>query len=248
MFNAGNRIVNNWLYPIQDGFVLIDTGYKNGFKHFKKQISKFNIKINDIRYIFLTHAHDDHVGFLNEILKESPNTRIIMHDKALEVLYKGQNSFIGGCTGRTAFIFCQIMKLFGKGGHCFPPLKQEFEKKCILVSDNNRKDIEKELNGKIIATPGHTYDSISLLLNNGILFCGDSAMNGFPSIHKITIFAEDKMEFAQSWETIIKIKPSMIYPGHGKPFEYSSLEQNLHYTRKITLYPLHNSKDIHRFL
>lgn len=97
MFNAGNRIINTWLYPIQDGFVLIDTGYENGFKHFKKRISKFNIKIKDIRYIFLTHAHDDHVGFLNQILDESPNTKIVMHDKALEILYKGQNSFIGGC-------------------------------------------------------------------------------------------------------------------------------------------------------
>ncbi|MER0284638.1 MBL fold metallo-hydrolase [Clostridioides difficile] len=247
IFNVGNLIVNNWLYPIQDGFVLIDTGYENGFKHFKKQIFKSNIKIKDIRYIFLTHAHDDHAGFINQILEESPNTKIVMHDKALKALYKGQNSFIGGCTSRTAFLFCQIMKLFGKGGHCFPTLKQEFEKRCILISDNNLKEIEKELNGKIIETPGHTSDSISLLLNNGTLFCGDSAMNGFPSIHKITIFAENKMEFAQSWETIINTKPKMIYPGHGKPFECSKLEQNLHYIHKITLYHLHNSNDIHRF-
>ncbi|AJP10204.1 MBL fold metallo-hydrolase [Clostridioides difficile] len=248
MFNAGNRIINTWLYPIQDGFVLIDTGYENGFKHFKKRISKFNIKIKDIRYIFLTHAHDDHVGFLNQILDESPNTKIVMHDKALEILYKGQNSFIGGCTSRTAFLFCQIMKLFGKGEHSFSPLKQEFEKRCILVSDKNRKEIEKELNGKIIDTPGHTDDSISLLIDDGVLFCGDSAMNGFPSTHKITIFAESKLEFIQSWKTIINTKPKMIYPGHGKPFEYSKLEQNLIYVNKINLYPLHNSKDIHRFL
>ncbi|EQF62979.1 metallo-beta-lactamase superfamily hydrolase domain protein [Clostridioides difficile P71] len=40
----------------------------------------------------------------------------------------------------------------------------------------------------------------------------------------------------------------MIYPGHGKPFEYSKLEQNLIYVNKINLYPLHDSKDIHRFL
>ncbi len=127
MFNAGNRIINTWLYPIQDGFVLIDTGYENGFKHFKT-ISKFNIKIKDIRYIFLTHAHDDHVGFLNQILDESPNAKIVMHDKALEVLYKGQNSFIGGCTSRTAFLFCQIMKLFGKGEHRFLHLNKNLKK------------------------------------------------------------------------------------------------------------------------
>ena len=108
------------------------------------------------------------------------------------------------------------------------------------MSDKNRKEIEKELNGKIIDTPGHTADSISLLIDDGVLFCGDSAMNGFPSTHKITIFAESKLEFIQSWKTIINTKPKMIYPGHG--------EQNLIYVNKINLYPLHNSKDIHRFL
>ncbi|WP_332965128.1 hypothetical protein [Clostridioides difficile] len=71
------------------------------------------------------------------------------------------------------------------------------------MSDKNRKEIEKELNGKIIDTPGHTADSISLLIDDGVLFCGDSAMNGFPSTHKITIFAESKLEFIQSWKTII---------------------------------------------
>ncbi|WP_227830003.1 MULTISPECIES: hypothetical protein [unclassified Clostridioides] len=47
----------------------------------------------------------------------------------------------------------------------FPPLKQEFEKRCFLISDDNRKEIEAELCGKIIDTPGHTSDSISLLLD-----------------------------------------------------------------------------------
>lgn len=39
-------------------------------------------------------------------------------------------------------------------------------------------------------------------------------MNGFPSIHKINIFAENKMEFAQFWETIINTKSNMIYTRH----------------------------------
>lgn len=242
MFNAGNRIVNSWLYPIQDGFVLIDTGYENGFEHFKKQLSKFNMNIKNIRYIFLTHAHDDHAGFLNQILLESPDTKVIMSDKALEVLYRGQNSFIGGCTSHIAIFSCQIMKLLGKGEHLFPPLKQEFEKRCFLISDDNRKEIETELCGKIIDTPGHTSDSISLLLDNGVLFCGDAAMNGLPSIHNVTIWAEDKSDFVKSWERIISTKPKMIYPGHGKPFKSSKLEKNLCYAHKINLYQLNSTK------
>jgi hypothetical protein len=36
VFNAGNRIVNNWIYSIPEGFMLADTGYGNGFEHLKK--------------------------------------------------------------------------------------------------------------------------------------------------------------------------------------------------------------------
>ena len=63
-------------------------------------------------------------------------------------------------------------------------------------------------------------------------------MNGFPSIHKITIWAEDKKAFADSWKTIIGTKPKMICPGHGKPFHYNELEKNLSYVRTMKLYPL----------
>ena len=56
------------------------------------------------------------------------------------------------------------------------------------MTEQNRKQMELLLQGKIIDTSGHTADSISLLLNGGSLFCGDAAMNGLPSLHRITIY------------------------------------------------------------
>ena len=41
MFNAGSRVVNNWIYSITEGFVLIDTGYENGFTHLKKRLDEY---------------------------------------------------------------------------------------------------------------------------------------------------------------------------------------------------------------
>ena len=64
--NAGNRIMNTWLYPLEDGWVMVDTGYENSYKQVLKKLRKLAIKPEDIRYIFLTHAHDDHAGFLEE--------------------------------------------------------------------------------------------------------------------------------------------------------------------------------------
>ncbi len=239
MLNAGSRIVNNWIYPIDKGYVLIDTGYENGFAHFKKQLAKMQIDPQQIRYIFLTHAHDDHAGYLNEILSECCDAKIVMSEKALERLFQGQNSFCGGCTTRTALFFCTLMKIVGKGKHLFPTIKQEYQCRCIQVTEQNRKQVELSLQGKIIDTPGHTADSISLLLNDGSLFCGDAAMNGLPSLHRITIWAEDKMAFLQSWEIIIGLRPNQIYPGHGKPFQYGDLKANLNRAKSMKLLPLH---------
>ncbi|SHN70554.1 MBL fold metallo-hydrolase [Desulfitobacterium chlororespirans] len=242
MFNAGNRIVNNWIYSIPEGFVLIDTGYENGFANLKKRLDLLKIDIKDIHYIFLTHGHDDHAGFLNEFLSELPDVQVIMSHRALEALYRGQNAFTGGCTSRLALFFCHLMKLFGKGAHRFPPLNPKFERRCVLVSDDNRKEIEAKLGGIIVDTPGHTADSIALLLNDGALFCGDASMNGLPSMNRITIWAEDKDLLFQSWQTIIALKPTKIYPGHGKPFDYSELEQNKCNVRKMKLYPLSSAE------
>ena len=238
MINIGNRIMNNWIYPVDDGYVLIDTGYDTDFERFLKKLDKESIKIENIKYIFLTHAHDDHAGFLNQLLLMGPDIKVIMSDKAMETLYRGQNSFDGGCTSGVALVFCLFMKLIGRGSHRFPPLEHHFEERCIFITDVNRKDIEKKLRGKVLETPGHTADSISLFHESGILFCGDAAMNGFPSTHKITIWAEDKVAFAESWNKIIKLKLKMIYPAHGKPISCNELKNNISYVEAMKLYPL----------
>ncbi len=236
--NLGNRIVNNWLYRSAKGYVLIDTGYENGYERFCKQLKKKGIAPQDIHYLFLTHAHDDHAGFLNELLAAAPDLTVITDKKALDILHKGQNSFTGGCTGRLALTFCKFMALLGKGKHLFPNLKKEYENKLLLISDENIHILDDMLGGKIIRTPGHTADSVSLLLDDGTLFCGDAAMNGFPSVNNITIWAEDMQDFARSWEKIIALKPKKIYPGHGKPFSVSALQKNLTKLNKVKLYPL----------
>lgn len=240
--NLGNRIVNNWIYPISQGYVLIDTGYENGYSRLKKKLALNHINLEDICYVFLTHAHDDHAGFLNDILNDCPNIRVIASYKSLKTLYKGQNSFEGGCTGILALMFCKIMKILGKGAHKFPPLNPCFEDRFFFLSDDNREDLGRELGGIVFDTPGHTSDSISLYLNNGVLFCGDAAMNGLPALNKVTIWAENIKDFHSSWKTIIDLKPTMIYPGHGKPFRYTELVQSISKNRTIKQYPLSSTK------
>lgn len=70
------------------------------------------------------------------------------------------------------------------------------------------------------------------------MFCGDAAMNGVPSLHKITIWAENKDDYLNSWRRMIELKPGIIYPGHGKPFCFSKLKANIKHVEKMSLKPL----------
>lgn len=240
IINLGSRVVNTYLIELKQGLLLIDTGYPEGFKRFKHKLQKNGIGPGELRYILLTHAHDDHAGFLNALLGWC-EAKVILHTHAAEGLRRGQNSFDGGCTGRLAQAFCKLLAVCGKAEHRFQPVDAMHEDRYIFwdaVAGTAGETLERELGGRIIVTPGHTACSLSLLLDTGEFFCGDAAMNGFPSIHRTTIWAEDLDAYATSWEKIISLRPGRIYPGHGAPFPVTDLERFLPRLKSKTLRPL----------
>ena len=234
ILNLGNRAVNNWLIPGDNGYILIDTGYNTGFRRFQRKLKKNRIRPEDIKTIFLTHAHDDHAGFLNEVLAVTP-AKVILHPKAVEGLQKGQNSFAGGCSGRLAWCFCQVLSLLGKGEHRYPAIREEYLDR--LVTTDSKAFQSMNLPFQVLETPGHTADHISLLKDD-TLFCGDAAMNGFPSRKRVIIWIENLLQFRQSWEKILQSEAKMVYPGHGNPFPAEDLKKNRVFLDRVRLYPL----------
>ena len=235
--NVGNRIMNTWIYPVEDGWAMIDTGYENSYASVVKKLRGLLIQPEEIRHIFLTHAHDDHAGFLEEWMTKYPHTQVIAHEKSIEGLRKGQNRFVGGCSTLGAFLFCQLMALLGNSEHRYPRLSEEHLAKITTLNAENLTQMESKLNSKILFTPGHTEDSISLLVD-GNLFCGDAAMNGLPSSHKITIWVEDKAAFEKSWDVMLASRAKKIYPAHGSPFCPCELKKYKKYIAGLRLRPL----------
>ena len=234
IFNIGSRVVNNYLVSYDAGYILVDTGYAGGFPHFMKMLKKYHIQPEEIKYLFLTHAHDDHAGFLNEVL-EATSAEVILQPKAIEGLKRGQNSFEGGCSSLLAWLFCQVLTLLGHGNHRYPVIKEEYIKRLVPIDSEQFKTLDFPY--EILETPGHTSDHISLLVGNN-LFCGDAAMNGIPSLRRTTIWVEDLEQFKQSWKKIIEKNPEMIYPAHGKPFITEDLKKYLKTLDRVKLYRL----------
>lgn len=230
--NVGGYVVKNYLLETPLGWIAIDTGYPGGEGTFMRRFSRLALP-EDLKYIFLTHAHDDHAGFLAALM-EKTGVKLILHPFGVPALAAGKSSDppCAGYSSRAAALFGLFKKEF-----TFPPVTPG--DRAIFVSDDGHQ-IFKELGLpiRILFLPGHTADSIGLLLEEtGELFCGDAAMNAVISLARHTIWIEDAEEFGRSWDRMLAVNPARIYPSHGTPFLPRDLRKYRHFLDGRTLIP-----------
>ncbi len=230
------KYTNSYLIPADSKYILIDTGYEWEWELFLKQLSNLNIKPSDISHLVLTHHHDDHCGLINKLISLNPSLIIVLSRIGSEYLKNGKHvhSVGFGYINRTIAL---IMKLKGtfdkKWTHTFPTFEHR-DVDVLLHDDVNLKDIGIGLNGRVIKTPGHSDDSISVILEDGSCFCGDAAANFLQLAGtKYCIISVDNWdEYYRSWEKIISSGAKLIYPAHGKAFKVKKLMENLRKNKK----------------
>jgi glyoxylase-like metal-dependent hydrolase (beta-lactamase superfamily II) len=232
--DLGTDFVHSWCLE-KDGLkVLVDTGYAEDWPHFTQKAEAAGIDWRALDFLFLTHAHDDHAGFLNALLEQAQNLRVIASHKALGGLRRGQNGPGGGVPDADAAAVCRQMVKAGRGRHLFPKLDENFLPRFLWLEDI---DLDAFLPGaQGLFLPGHTDDSVGLLWE-GLLFCGDAAQNRPDYPLKTTIWIQDMAIYTKSWQTMIGAKPARIYPGHGDPFGPEALEAGLGALSQIRLNP-----------
>jgi glyoxylase-like metal-dependent hydrolase (beta-lactamase superfamily II) len=231
--------------PSNDRYILIDTGYDYEWELFIKKLAKNNITIGQISHVILTHHHDDHAGLLNNIISENKNVKIIMSELSPELLVKGKNdtSHGGWLVNKRIDILLKFKMLYlsivlGKkldkdSNFTFPPYN--LRKEDIIINlETKLNDIGIDINGKIILTPEHTIDSISILLENGIVFAGDAVANflQFVGTKYCVIFITDLDEYYKTWEYYISENVSKIFPAHGNGFAIDKLKKYIRRNKK----------------
>ena len=75
IINVGSRVMNTWLYAVSDGWVMVDTGYPESMDRVIHRMKRVGILPEEVKVVFLTHAHDDHAGFLNAWLARISTSR-----------------------------------------------------------------------------------------------------------------------------------------------------------------------------
>ena len=132
-------------------------------------------------------------------------------------------------------LFVSAMPLAGKGRHEFPAMDVREAPNALLWNGRRQFFREQGLPLTIVSLPGHTADHIGLLTDDGQLFCGDAAMNGFPSVRRNIIWIEDLVAYRHSWDAMIATSAHTIYPSHGKPFPANDLVKYRRHLDKIRI-------------
>ncbi len=79
----------------------------------------------------------------------------------------------------------------------------------VIACDESRAMLAAiDIPGEIVPTPGHSDDSVSLLLDDGAVFTGDLTHPGY-------IPAGDPDGALASWHRLVEMGARRVYPAHG---------------------------------
>jgi glyoxylase-like metal-dependent hydrolase (beta-lactamase superfamily II) len=211
-----------YLLKCTGGYLLIDTDYPKHYRLFEKKLANLGISTSDIKYLLLTHNHDDHAGFAAELVR-STGCQVIAHRNALSPLMQGKSEGAGNPVNWRIQIVLTFYALF-HGEWNFPPLTLT-ERDFVIEGDNDTLLKGVGIDGVILHTPGHTRDSISVLLSDGSAFVGDAAMNflRWTGVGHRPIYIDDINTVYGSWRKLRERGARVVYPSHGRPFSATEL-------------------------
>jgi glyoxylase-like metal-dependent hydrolase (beta-lactamase superfamily II) len=218
---------NYFLLTCQHGFILIDAGWHGKLQRFKQELASFNIGLNQIKYIFITHHHHDHSALVQD-LRVLTNAKLIVHKQQVDFITEGVTDYKKiKQYNWLLWLIDRVFRPFIK--YNYKPVKIE-QSDFIINSDVDDTVLRAiGVNGKILATPGHSIDSVSILLDNGVAYIGDLAMNimGFICKTPLPIEAENYQQVNESLKKLIDLGAKEFYPSHGGPIDKKTVENIL---------------------
>jgi len=150
-----------------------------------------------IKGVFLTHTHFDHIYGINQLYDVFP-------DIAVYVSYEGNEALFSAKKNLSKY---HDSPLEYKGSN------------VMLISDGNTIKLFPGVLLKAVATPGHTSDSMSFLIEDKYLFTGDAFI---PGVKVVTKLPNGNRSQAQHSREVLQAlsERRIVCPGHGEMFYY----------------------------
>lgn len=183
--NVGYRSTNYWVVSAGTSRLLVDLGWPGTMGWMRSNLERMDVPMEEIRYGLATHYHIDHAGLAQE-LKEA-GVPLLVLDVQVEAIprmkrwIKPQDNYVDVTMDDNVTISCA-------------------ESRSLLEGMG--------IPGEIVHTPGHSDDSVSLLLDDGSVFTGDLT-------HPSFVGMEEPEVVLASWRSLRERGATRVYPGHG---------------------------------
>ncbi len=183
--NAGYLSTNYWVVSAGRSRLLVDLGYPGTMGTMRARLKQMDIPLQEIRFALATHYHIDHAGLAQEL--KQVGVRLIVLKTQLNAI--------------------PLMKQFTKPRDHYVEIS--LEGNLIIPASESRAVLSQVgIQGAILPTPGHSDDSVSLLLDDGSVFTGD--------LTPLENAWGESGELAKaSWHLLMAQGAKLVYPGHG---------------------------------
>jgi len=185
------------------GLVLVDAGLPHCERSMMRRMR--SLRRDDLRLIFITHAHLDHYGSAaaSRLLTGAP---IAIHRADGDAMARGETP-LGSARGRGRLTWA-FLRLFG-----LHPRTEPTPSDLLLEDGDNLRAYG--LDAVVLHTPGHTPGSSCLIVEGRLAFAGDLlSTSGRP--HVQGSFADDWSLIPESLDRLQALKPEWVYAGHGR--------------------------------
>lgn len=187
---------NTYIIELEDKCILVDAGCPpNAIKRYTDK---------PIAAIFITHAHFDHVTYIEDY--DKLNIPIYVHKNAIQIL---SNEILNA-------------------SNMFNQPKQFDVKNLQYIDDGDVINLGIEI--KAYFTPGHSSDSMSYLIDND-LYSGDTLFS--VAVGRYDLATSNKNDLINSLRKLQKLKFNNLYAGHGRTSNFVEQQSNIDYWIKI---------------
>jgi endoribonuclease LACTB2 len=186
--NVGYRSTNFWVVSAGHNRLLVDLGWPGLARTLFANLERMDVPLKEIRYGLATHYHIDHAGAAQDLkLKGVP--LLVMEEQVAAI---------------------PLMKRFTKPTDNYTEITTHDN---VVISTAESREFLARIGiaGEILHTPGHSDDSVSLVLDIGCAFTGDLTMESM-------VAQEDPAVVARSWQLLRDRGVTTIYGGHGRPY------------------------------
>ncbi|MCA9962507.1 MAG: MBL fold metallo-hydrolase [Anaerolineales bacterium] len=187
--NVGYRSTNYWIISAGTSRLLLDIGWPGSMSQMQANLSRMDVPLQQIQYAVATHYHIDHAGLGQELKRASVPLLVLDVQVAaiplMKTWTKPQDNYVEITMHDNVTISCAASR-------------------ALLAQIG--------IPGEILHTPGHSEDSVSLLLDDGSVFTGDLTRAEFVGM-------EDTAVVAASWQLLKDRGATRVYPGHGPAYD-----------------------------